>query len=198
MVKIRKDLPPNVLAVFTRNLIGYYGTGSTRPRRPSSRRSSGGSQTSTARRQKDGTYLAIDGARSFDAWLELHKIGKRNAYYILAGGVPEKKTTSRAPLSTKTADGTNVLEAFSTIQKDIRRSEKPGDDFEREAIYYTKQLYAIHWKIWKRLLIIASEDIGLADLSVSREVAHLAEVAKTVKDAKHSDLLMLIEAVALC
>jgi hypothetical protein len=110
----------------------------------------------------------------------------------------EDEIKSRAPWSTKTADGTTVLEAFSTVQKDIRRSEKPGDYFEREAIYFTKQLYAIHWPIWNRLLIVASEDIGLADLSVSREVKHLAEVAKTVKDAKHSDLLMLIEAVALC
>jgi len=110
----------------------------------------------------------------------------------------EKEVKSRAPWSTKTADGTTVLAAFSTIQKDIRRSEKPGDYFEREAIYFTKQLYAIHWPIWKRLLIVASEDIGLADLSVSREVTHLSEVAKTVKDAKHSDLLMLVEAVAIC
>jgi hypothetical protein len=45
---------------------------------------------------------------------------------------------------------------------------------------------------------VASEDIGLADLSVSQEVSRLWEVSKTVKDAKHSDLLMLIEAVAIC
>ena len=107
-------------------------------------------------------------------------------------------STGRAPWSTKTADGTDVLEAFSTIQKDIRRSAACGDIYERRAIYFTKQLYAIKWEIWKRLLILASEDIGCADLSVSREVEHLSEVAKTVKDAKHSDLLMLIQAVAIC
>jgi hypothetical protein len=110
-----------------------------------------------------------------------------------------KDSASRAPWSTKTADGTKVLDAFSTIQKSIRRSEKPGDEYEKTAVYFTKQLYAIGgWDIWKRLLIIASEDVGLADLSVSREITHLASVAKKVTDAKHSDLLPLIQAVVIC
>lgn len=201
MVKIRKDLPLDVLAVFTRNLIGHYGKGLYKISRPFLQDVKRNFDNLDRKKQVDGSYREYDGARSFNDWLEKHKdqIGsKRNAYYILDGGVPDNGKLSRAPWSTKTADGTTVLDAFSTIQKDIRRSEKPGDYFEREAIYFTKQLYFIHWPIWKRLLIVASEDIGLADLSVSREVAHLWEVAKMVKDAKHSDLLMLIEAVAIC
>jgi MgsA AAA+ ATPase C terminal len=199
MVKRREALPADELASYTRTFIHHHKNGLYKVS-PSLLKEVKRRFTILNRKMKvDGTYREIDGARSYNAWLELHKIPKRTAYRILAGGDPEKESGGRgAPWSTKTADGTTVLEAFSTIQKDIRRSKKPEDKFEREAIYFTKQLYAIHWEIWKRLLIVASEDIGLADLSVSREVAHLWEVAKTVKDAKHSDLLMLVEAVAIC
>ena len=151
----------------------------------------------------DGTYLEIDGTSSFEKWCEKHEkfIGSsRNAYYILNGGnknrKPKPSTRRGAPWS-KIDGGATVLEAFSTVQKDIRRCAAPGDSYEREAIDFTKRLYFFGWDIWKRLLIIASEDIGLADISVSKEVSRLWEVSKTVKDAKHSDLLMLVEAVEL-
>ena len=155
-------------------------------------------------KQVDGTYLEIDGATSFEKWCEKHEkfIGSsRNAYYILDGGnknrKPKPSARRGAPWS-KIDGGATVLEAFSTVQKDIRRCAAPGDSYEREAIDFTKRLYFLGWEIWKRLLIIASEDIGLADIPASKEVSRLWEVSKTVKDAKHSDLLMLVEAVAIC
>jgi len=150
------------------------------------------------KKHANGKPLTFDGCTGMKEWCPKvldysYKQVRRMLDFKL-----EKDSASRAPWSTKTADGTKVLDAFSTIQKTIRRCEKPGDKFEKTAIYFTKQLYAIRWPIWKRLLILASEDVGLADISVSHEVKHLAEVAKTVKDAKHSDLLPLLEAVTIC
>lgn len=92
MVKIRKDLPPDLLAVFTRNLIGHYGKGLYKISRPFLQEVKRCFTNLDRTKQDNDTYREIDGARSFDAWLKLHKIGKRNAYYILAGGIPDKET----------------------------------------------------------------------------------------------------------
>ena len=203
MVKQRTTVDATELASYTRTLIG------TKMRdvlvaRPLLKEVKRRFKILPREKQVDGTYLEIDGTSSFEKWCEKHEkfIGSsRNAYYILNGGnknrKPKPSTRRGAPWS-KIDGGATVLEAFSTVQKDIRRCAAPGDSYEREAIDFTKRLYFFGWDIWKRLLIIASEDIGLADISVSKEVSRLWEVSKTVKDAKHSDLLMLVEAVAIC
>jgi len=203
MVKQRTTVDATELASYTRTLIG------TKMRdvlvaRPLLKEVKRRFKILPREKQVDGTYLEIDGATSFEKWCEKHEkfIGSsRNAYYILNGGnknrKPKPSSGCGAPWS-KIDGGATVLEAFSTVQKDIRRCAAPGDSYEREAIDFTKRLYFFGWEIWKRLLIIASEDIGLADISVSKEVSRLWEVSKTVKDAKHSDLLMLVEAVAIC
>jgi hypothetical protein len=36
-------------------------------------------------RNVDGSLRTIDGARSFNKWLELHQIPKRNIFYVLGG-----------------------------------------------------------------------------------------------------------------
>jgi hypothetical protein len=210
MVKQRTTVDATELASYTRTLIG------TKMRdvfvaRPLLKEVKRRFKILPREKQVDGTYLEIDGATSFEKWCEKHEkfIGSsRNAYYILNGGNKNRKPSAtrgaawhsarRGAPWAKIDGGATVLEAFSTVQKDIRRCAAPGDSYEREAIDFTKRLYFFGWEIWKRLLIIASEDIGLADISVSKEVSRLWEVSKTVKDAKHSDLLMLVEAVAIC
>jgi hypothetical protein len=202
MVKQRHDVDATELAIYTRNFI------STKMRdvlvaRPLLVEVKRRFKNLPREKQVNGLYLEIDGATSFEKWCEKHEklIGSsRNAYYILNGGNKNRTPSSArrgAPWS-KMDGGETVLEAFSTIQKDIRRCVAPGDSYEQEAIDFTKRLYFFGWEIWKRLLIVASEDIGLADISVSQEVSRLWEVSKTVKDKKHSDLLMLVEAVAIC
>ena len=51
----------------------------------------------------------------------------------------------------------------SAFQKSVRRGE------EKQALFFAFELYASGYQkyIWKRMLIIASEDIGLADDSVA-------------------------------
>lgn len=39
-------------------------------------------------RNVDGTVRTIDGARSFNRWLDLHRIPKRNIFYVLGGRKP--------------------------------------------------------------------------------------------------------------
>jgi len=211
MVKQRTTVDANELCVYTRTLIQakmrdvFVAETKMLLARPLLKEVKRRFKILPREKQVDGTYLAIDGGTSFEKWCEIHEkfIGSsRNAYYILNGGnknrTPKPPSARRGAPWTKMEDGANAFEAFSTVQKSIRRCAAPGDEHEQRAIDFTKRLYAHGWDVWKRLKIVASEDIGLADLSVSQEVSRLWEVSKTVKDAKHSDLLMLVEAVAIC
>jgi len=95
------------------------------------------------------------------------------------------------PWTAKTPDGTPVEVANSAVQKTVR------DGDEVAAVYWIKQLYFAERKVWKKLHIIAAEDIGLADLSVKTHVLELEHMAEKCKDERHSDLLHLVLATMI-
>ena len=59
----------------------------------------------------------------------------------------------------KTKNGYDFFEAASTFQKTIRRG------MEEEALYWGLELFEsnFHKYAWKRMLVIAAEDVGLAN-----------------------------------
>ena len=75
---------------------------------------------------------------------------------------------------------------------------------EGNAVYWIKQLYFANAEgrsqinVWKQLHIYACEDIGLADLSVKTHVLELEQIAGKCKDNRHSDLMMVVEAMLIC
>lgn len=135
----------------------------------------------------DGEYPTIDGARSFNGWLELHNIPKRNVYYKLNG---RPKRTKTLPPWGK-IDGTKVEVIFSAAHKCIRRGN------ETDAIAWLQRLYLNGFDVWKQLHLYAVEDVGLADLSIPKHIQTLEATAKRIKDDHNSDWLAIIEAVML-
>jgi len=104
---------------------------------------------------------------------------------------PQPEKRQMPPWAQKTPDGTSVEEANSFFQKFIRR----GD--ELAAGYWIRQLYYADRKVWKKLFILCSEDVGLADLSIDKHVLELEQIAEKCKDERHSDLLMVMKATML-
>jgi replication-associated recombination protein RarA len=95
------------------------------------------------------------------------------------GGVPPRRPTRFA--EQVTPGGHRSDEAASALQKAIRRGE------ERNALYWASELdlagYANY--VWKRLRIIASEDVGLADPLAAVQVRSLYENWRdAIKDAR--------------
>jgi replication-associated recombination protein RarA len=96
-----------------------------------------------------------------------------------------------------TPGGYQCGEVASALQKSIRRGK------EREALFWASELdlagYANY--VWKRLRIIASEDVGVAEQHVALTVRALYEnwlEAKKVKDDRHAEdamRLFLVHAV---
>jgi replication-associated recombination protein RarA len=99
----------------------------------------------------------------------------------------------------KTANGHSVAEAASALQKAIRRSEL--DD----AIYWAVDLYLIGYGeyVWRRLKIIASEDVGLADRYLPATLAALHDTyrdqvkAGKKRNGQAGERLSLVHAVTL-
>ena len=98
----------------------------------------------------------------------------------------------------KTLGGYLNSECTSAMQKCIRRG------LEEEALFWATELdlagYVAY--VWKRLRIIASEDIGLADPNLWVQVRVLyenwIEQRKRKKDRSPSERLFLVQAVLLC
>ncbi len=86
-------------------------------------------------------------------------------------------------------------EVRSALQKSIRRG------LEEDALYWAAYLVGISWEqsLWKRLLIIASEDIGIADSSVAVLVRSLyenwKEFSKMSLDDRNAARLFIMHAV---
>jgi replication-associated recombination protein RarA len=98
----------------------------------------------------------------------------------------------------KTLGGYRNSECTSAMQKCIRRG------MEEEALFWATELdlagYGAY--VWKRLRIIASEDIGLADPNLSVQVRLLyenwIEQKKKKDDRSLAERLFLVHAVLLC
>jgi hypothetical protein len=101
--------------------------------------------------------------------------------------------------------GETVEVARSAAQKAVR------DGDENTGGYWIRQLYFAGYDVWKALGNFASEDIGIADLSVKTHVLELKQLAdlckpknhrptlQRVKDAceNHSDLLYALQAMQI-
>src|SRR5271167_4664668 len=67
-----------------------------------------------------------------------------------------------------TQNGYDLSEVVSALQKEIRRGN------EREAMFWAMELVPRYERyLWRRLLIIVHEDIGLANLEAVRMVAEM-------------------------
>lgn len=81
----------------------------------------------------------------------------------------------------KTKNGYDLFECSSALQKSIRRG------LEEQAMYWAVELYDSNFAeyVWKRLRIMASEDVGLASPGVAADVWALYCMHK--EQAKHKD-----------
>ena len=97
----------------------------------------------------------------------------------------------------KTKKGYEFYEVASALQKSIRRNE------EDNALYFTVELYESGYDeyIWKRLKIITSEDVGLAEPMMPATIQALYQSyleQKKKKDEKNRpERLFLVHAVLL-
>lgn len=95
----------------------------------------------------------------------------------------------------KTKNGYDFFECSSAMQKSIRRG------LEDEAIFWAVELFESSYTeyIWKRLRIISSEDVGLAEPHISSEIWALYEMhkeqAKKKDDKNRPERLFLIHAI---
>jgi len=90
-----------------------------------------------------------------------------------------------------TPKGYDMFEVLSALQKEIRRCK------EYEAVYWATELESFNPEaLWKRLRVIASEDIGLADPLASLIVDVLEkQYYDAVARKKDSSRLFLVHAV---
>lgn len=96
-----------------------------------------------------------------------------------------------------TKKGYNLFEVASALQKSIRRNE------EDQALYWAVELYTSGYDnyLWKRLRIICSEDVGLAEPNMPANIQALwamYQEQRKMKDEKHApERLFLIQAVLM-
>ena len=94
-----------------------------------------------------------------------------------------------------TQKGYDFFECSSAMQKCIRRG------LEDEALYWAVELYNSGYSeyVWKRLRIMSSEDVGLAEPAISSEIWALycmfKEQAKKKEDKNEPQRLFLTHAV---
>ena len=97
----------------------------------------------------------------------------------------------------KTRKGYDFFECSSALQKCIRRG------LEQEAMFWAVELYDSNFGeyVWKRLRIMTSEDVGLAEPGIAAEIWALYEMykeqAKKKEDKNEPQRLFLTHAVLL-
>jgi replication-associated recombination protein RarA len=97
-----------------------------------------------------------------------------------------------------TVNGYDFFEVSSALQKCIRRG------IDDDALYWGVELYLSNYGeyVWKRLKIMVSEDIGLAEPYLASTIQALYDTYKEQskkKDDKHKpERLQLIHAILLC
>lgn len=94
----------------------------------------------------------------------------------------------------QTQKGYEFFEVSSAFQKSIRRC------MEDEALYWAIELWNSNYKeyVWKRMLIIASEDVGLAEPTMPQQIWSLYQMYTFLakKKDKHSpEKLHFVQAV---
>jgi replication-associated recombination protein RarA len=96
----------------------------------------------------------------------------------------------------ETQRGYSFAEVASALQKTIRRGE------EEDALYWAAELdrsgYAQY--VWKRLLMITSEDVGLAEPTLPANIRALYDTwteTRKRKDERHPERMFLVHAVLL-
>jgi hypothetical protein len=109
-----------------------------------------------------------------------------------------------------TTHGWDVDVAVSAAHKFMRWGDEGNAVYFLKELYWTNEEGRCKINLWKHVLVYPCEDIGPADLTVKTEVlelykrvqrhlAELEEIATICKDgARHSDLLMVVEAMMLC
>ena len=96
-----------------------------------------------------------------------------------------------------TTSGYDFFEVSSAFQKSVRRG------LEEDALYWGMELVKSNYDeyLWKRIKIISSEDIGLAEPNISANIAALNgfyNEQKAKKDKKHTpEHLFIIHAIIL-
>ena len=96
-----------------------------------------------------------------------------------------------------TVNGYDFFECSSAMQKSIRQG------LEDEAMFWAVELYVSNYAeyVWKRLRIISSEDIGLAEPNISANIWALYEMhkeqAKKKDDKNEPQRLFLTHAVLM-
>jgi replication-associated recombination protein RarA len=97
----------------------------------------------------------------------------------------------------KTINGYDFFECSSALQKSIRRG------LEDDAMFWAVELFESNFAeyVWKRLRIISSEDVGLAEPHVSSEIFALymmhKEQAKKKDDKNKPERLFMTHAVLM-
>lgn len=112
----------------------------------------------------------------------------------------------------KTVHDFNVDVAASAAQKAVRDGDEGNGCYWIRELYWTNYQKLSSINIWKKLFIFYGEEIGLADLSLPKEIIELerkanealekhlkdfAHMAEKAKDGRHSDLLYVINAMML-
>jgi len=93
----------------------------------------------------------------------------------------------------KTRKDYDFFECSSALQKSVRRGN------ERHALFFGFELYASGYAkyAWKRILLMASEDIGIADDGVAVKINALYNNWKTIQDlgGSHGEEVPFIHAI---
>ena len=96
----------------------------------------------------------------------------------------------------KTRKDYDFFESASAMQKAIRRSD------EKVALFFATELYLSGYRryVWKRLLIIASEDIGLAEPDLITRIVSLKQSCDWINDIAtkgFDDIIPVVHAVLI-
>ena len=118
------------------------------------------------------------GKTSFKDLLEQTKAGGDVKAEDKVVSSTEKKEVAKTGSNTVTTKGGyDAFQVMSALQKEIRRGR------ETEAMYWAFELEANNpsW-LWKRLMIMATEDVGIADPSVCTTIKTLWDTYDKMKD----------------
>lgn len=101
-----------------------------------------------------------------------------------------------ADYQVKTKSGYDFYEVSSAFQKSIRRCD------ETEAMFWATELHISNYQkyLWKRMLIMTSEDVGLANIGLPAQMAALKsnyDYLLSLKDKHTPEILPLIHALLL-